>query len=356
MPLAALTKHLVRDLGPPGPDNSYGTGEIQLPAPPVAVASAPSTFTALGAPVRLLDTRPASFIGPPNLVGPHPQFAILDLPISSSGVIPATATSVAVNITSTDSVSPFYVQALPKLGGAIGAFSTTNVAVPGHIQPNFAIVPLGQGSISIFIPTGGNIIVDAMGYFTPTGSTAAGRFVPVNPHRVLDTRPSEAGPVPAGWTPHKPAAGETVRVEVPAGAGVPTSGVSALVVNVTATEPLGAGFMQALPTGAAPGQTSNVNYAAGETTATHAIVPLGAGGTISVFTSNSSHIVVDVMGYITDGTCPGQRAPANSYRSRPIATTTAARRPTRSTPGCRPSPCSWPARRSQFRSAPRPFR
>ncbi|HEX2783669.1 MAG TPA: S8 family serine peptidase, partial [Ilumatobacteraceae bacterium] len=303
MPLAALTKHLVRDLGPPGPDNAYGAGEIQLPAPPVTVASAPSTFTALGAPVRLLDTRPSSFIGPANLVGPYPQYAIIDLSISSSGVIPPTATSVAVNITSTDSVSPFYVQALPKLGGAIGAFSTTNVAAPGHIQPNFAIVPLGQGSISIFIPTGGNIIVDAMGYFTPTtGATTAGRFIPVNPRRVLDTRPTEAGPVPAGWTSHVPAAGETVRVDVPEGAGVPATGVSALVVNITATEPVGAGFMQALPTGAPPGQTSNVNYVAGETTATHAIVPLGAGGTISVFTSNSSHIVVDVMGYITDAT------------------------------------------------------
>ena len=304
MPLAALTKHLVRDLGPPGPDNAYGAGEIQLPAPPTAVTSAPSTFTALGAPVRLLDTRPSSYIGPPNLVGPYPQFSIIDLPITSSGVIPPSATSVAVNITSTDSVSPFYVQALPKLGGALGAFSTTNVPTPGHIQPNFAIVPLGQGSISIFIPTGGNIIVDAMGYFTPSGATAAGRFVPLNPTRVLDTRPSEAGPVPAGWIAHEPAPGETVRVDLPVGTGVPTSGVSALVVNITATEPVGAGFLQALPTGASPGQTSNVNYAARETSATHAIVPLGADGTISVFTSNSSHIVVDVMGYITDGSVP----------------------------------------------------
>ena len=303
MPLAALTKHLVRDLGPPGPDNAYGAGEILLPAVPVPASSAPSAFTALGTPVRLLDTRPSSFIGPANLVGPYPQFAIVDVPISASGGIPATAIAVAVNITSTDSASQFYVQALPTLGGAIGAFSTLNIAAPAQIRPNFAIVPIGQGSISIFIPTGGNIIVDAMGYFTPSPSpTTAGRFVPVNPHRVLDTRPSPPGPVPAGWTPHKPAASEAVRVEVPADAGVPATGVAALVVNITATEPVGAGFMQALPTGAAPGQTSNVDYTTGETAATHAIVPLGADGTISVFTSNSAHIVVDVMGYITDST------------------------------------------------------
>ena len=304
MPLAALTRHLVRDLGPPGADNAYGAGEILLPAPPIPVSPEPSKFTSLGAPVRLLDTRPSSFVGPANLVGPYPQFSIIDLPISSAGVIPPTATSVAVNVTSTDSTSQFYVQALPTLGGAIGTFSTINVAIPGQIRPNFAVVPLGQGSISIFIPTGGNIIVDAMGYFTPSAATAAGRFVPINPHRALDTRPSEQGPVPTGWVAHQPAASEAVRVEVPASAGVPAAGVSALVVNVTATEPVGAGYLQALPTGTPPGGTSNVNYATGETAATHAIVPLGADGTISVFTSNASHIVVDIMGYITDGSAP----------------------------------------------------
>jgi Subtilase family len=302
MPLAALTKHLVADLGPPGLDNAYGAGEIRLPAPPVPTSSVPSSFTALNAPVRVLDTRPTSFIGPPNLIGPYPQFAIIDLPISSSGVVPPTATSVAVNVTSTDSASQFYVQVLPTLGGSVGGFSTINVAAPGQIRPNFAVVPLGQGSISIFIPTGGNVIVDVMGYFTPAATVTAGRFVAISPRRALDTRPSEAGPVPSGWIAHKPAVGESVRVDVPTGIGVPPSGVAALVVNVTATEADGAGFLQALPTGSGPGQTSTVNYVAGQNSATHAIVPLGAGGTISVFTSNTSHIVVDVMGYITDGT------------------------------------------------------
>jgi hypothetical protein len=77
---------------------------------------------------------------------------------------------------------------------------------------------------------------------------------------------------------------------------------------VTSTESVGAGFLQALPTGGAPGQTSTVNYVAGETAATHAIVPLGADGTISVYTSNAAHIIVDVMGYMTDATAPASSA------------------------------------------------
>jgi len=306
MPLASLVKHLVVDLGPPGFDNAYGMGEVRLPPPPLPVNSQPSAFTALPSPVRLLDTRPSSFTGPANLVGPYPQFAIVDLPILSTGVVPANATAIAVNVTSTDSLSRFYVQALPTLAGTIGDFSTVNIAAPNQIRPNFAIVPLGQGSISVFMPNVGNVIVDAMGYFAPVNAgaaaTAAGRFVPLNPRRVLDTRPEEQGPLPAGWTAHRPAIGERVRVDVPADAGVPQSGVSALVVNVTATDSGGSGFLQAIPTGGAIGQTSTVNYAARESAATHAIVPLGEGGTISVFTSNTAHIVVDVMGYITDGT------------------------------------------------------
>jgi Subtilase family len=324
MPLASLVKHMVVDRGPPGPDNAFGAGEVRLPlTPPSPTLPEPSAFTALGTPARLLDTRPASFVGPGNLVGPFDQYAIIDLPIAASGAIPSNATSVAVNITSTESTKQFYVQALPTLGGAIGAFSTMNVTSPGQTRPNFAVVPVGQGSISIFIPTGGNIIVDAMGYFTPSATTAAGRFVPINPRRGLDTRPAEPGPVPAGWVAHQPAAGESVRVEVPATIGVPTTGVSALVVNVTATESSGAGFLQALPTGTAAGNTSTVNFVAGETAATHAIVPLGADGTISVFASNASHIVVDVMGYMTDATAEPSSAglfvsvpPARYYDSR----------------------------------------
>jgi hypothetical protein len=96
-----------------------------------------------------------------------------------------------------------------------------------------------------------------------------------------------------------------------------------LVVNVTATEPAGPGFLQALPTGSPPGQTSNVNYAAQQTAATHAIVPVGPDGTISVFTSNSAHIVVDLMGYMTNSSAPSSAAgrfvpitPSRDYDSR----------------------------------------
>jgi len=151
------------------------------------------------------------------------------------------------------------------------------------------------------MPLGGNVIVDLLGYFQPSGGPRPeGRLVRLDPVRVLDTRPGEAGPVPSGWSPHRPVANEAVRVELPATSGLPATGVAAVVVNITATDAGAEGFLRALPTGSAGGTTSNVNYLPGADSATHAIVPLGADGTISIFTNAATHIVVDLEGYITN--------------------------------------------------------
>jgi hypothetical protein len=298
-PLAALTKHLVVDLGVPGADNAFGSGRALLPAPPAAALdSRPAAFTALAAPVRLLDTR-ATTATPNAPIGPHPPFTIIDLPVGVAG-----ATAVALSIVSTDTAVPGYVQAYPTMMAAVASSSTLNVATVGQVQPNFAIVPVGAGnSVSLYLFAGGNVVVDLLGSFTPaaSGAATAGRFVAVDPVRVLDTRPESGGPVPPGWVAHQPAPGETVRVT-----GIP-AGASAAVVNVAADQAVGPGFLRTQATGATGLTTSNGNFVAGLASGTMSIVPVGADGTISVFTSNATHLVVDLMGYITGGSAPSAR-------------------------------------------------
>jgi hypothetical protein len=313
--LAALTKHLVIDLGVTGPDNAFGSGRATLPAPPpAAIDSRPAQYTALVAPTRILDTRgDSSTPGAP--IGPHPQFTIIDVPIGIAG-----ATAVAVSIVSIDSRAPGYVQALPKLVGRLADSSNLNVASSSQIQPNFAIVPVGaDGAITLYLYAGGNVVVDLLGSFTPaaTPTVAAGRFVAVDPVRVLDTRPESNGPTPPEFVPHTPAAGETVRVT-----GIP-AGASAAVVNVVADQALGSGFLRAQPTGATGLTTSNGNFIAGLASGTLAIVPVGADGTISIYTSQVTHIVVDLMGYMTDANAPATSTglfvpltPGRAYDSR----------------------------------------
>jgi hypothetical protein len=302
-------------MGTPGTDTVFGSGRLQLPAPPAAsIDSRPARYTPLATPVRVLDTRAASAT-PGAAVGPHPRFTVIDLPLPVSG-----ASAVAINVISTDATVPGYVQTLPTLEGALGTSSTLNVAAAGQVQPNFAIVPVGAGnSITLYLFAGGNVVVDLLGTFTPAaaGPITEGRFVAVDPGRVLDTRPESGGPVPPEWTPHRPESGEAVRV-----LGIP-AGASAAVVNVVADQAIGAGFLRAQATGAEGLTTSNGNYVGGLASGTLSIVPVGADGTISVFTSNSTHLVVDLMGWITGPTSTAGRdglfvplSPSRLYDSR----------------------------------------
>jgi hypothetical protein len=85
--------------------------------------------------------------------------------------------------------------------------------------------------------------------------------------------------------------------------GIP-AGAAAAVVNVVADQAVGSGFLRAQATGATGLTTSNGNYVAGLASGTLSIVPVGADGSISVLTSNSTHLVVDLMGWITGPTTP----------------------------------------------------
>lgn len=307
-PLGAAVKHFTFDrnveqgnLAPlDGPDNTYGIGQVLLPAPPpVRAPSTPSAYVPL-VPTRVLDTRPSSPVGPAVLVGTHRPYDIVDLAVTDVGGVSTDATAVAINLTSVEAPLDGYIQVLPYLRSAYGSSSTMNIVVPQVARANFAIVPVGvDGKISIYTVPGGQLIVDLLGYFKPAAaSVSAGRVVPIVPERVLDTRTTNF--VPPGWIARKPF---NEPVQVPAAIGVPTAGVAALVLNVTSTEAISGGYLRAQPTGSAP-SSSTVNYVAGIDSANSVIVPLGADGTVSIFSNNAAHIVVDVTGYVTGPAAP----------------------------------------------------
>ncbi len=294
--------------GSDGPDNKYGVGQVALLALPTkAPRSVPSVYAPV-TPVRIFDSRPSQ--GAPATYFPRP-YDIVDVTIPAQ-YIPPEATAVAVNITSTESTQAGFVQAIPYLGAALGSSSTLNIAQAGVTKPNFAIIPIGSPQkISVYLPPGGQLIVDLLGYFSEARfQTSAGRFVPIAPERQMDSR-SRVMP-----------SNETLRLQLPATSAVPTSGVSALVLNVTSTQATGVGFLTAKPTGS-PTLTSTVNYVANTDTANSVIVPLGTDGTVSVFTSGSSHVIVDVTGYITNGSAQASKSgryvpvtPTRAYDSR----------------------------------------
>jgi hypothetical protein len=78
--------------------------------------------------------------------------------------------------------------------------------------------------------------------------------------------------------------------------------VSAVVLNVTATNTTAAGYLTVFPTGGGQPVASNLNFVAGQTVPNRVVVKVGTGGQVSLFNfSGSTDVVVDVGGWFTDG-------------------------------------------------------
>lgn len=323
--LADLVRHSVIDRGPPGRDTAYGTGELRLPPPPTAgTTAAPATYRPLPAPVRVLDTRPASAIGPAAAIGDPWAGRIIELPVSAIPDVEVDrVTAIAANVTVVEAERVGFTQAFPTRRAALASFSNSNVDARGQTRPNLMIVPVGaDGRYSIYTTSGGHVLVDVLGTFaTPDGPVdervRAGRLVGLDrSQRVLDTR-GRGVPV---------ATGELVSFGLPS--GVDPTHVQALVVNVTATDTRGAGFVQAIPAGRADqiGRTSTLNLSDGVTVANTTIVPV-ADGRVELFVElgpgGSAHLIADVTGYVTSDRAPASTSgrfvalrPGRAYDSR----------------------------------------
>lgn len=329
---AALVKHFVADLPPTGADNVFGAGKIQLPEPPaVAAATTPGKYVPFALPVRGLDTRSGSHVGPVELTGPYAPQSVIDFDVIGMPTVPDVGVSaVVINLTSVNSTSTGYLQAYPYLRASNGGTSTLNIATAGSARPNFAIVPVGvDGKISIYLQAGGNVIVDVLGYYLDgqTVAVADGRFLPLdNPERWMDTRGQGGAPLPAAFsgTPRKATDNETILVpNLPTTTISNMANVQALVVNITAAGPVGGGYLQAFKTGSVGATHSNVNYTTGTASANTAIIPIDGPGSMSVFASKSTDIIVDVVGYITTASAPTNTkglfvpiTPGRAYNSR----------------------------------------
>lgn len=273
---------------------------IGLPVrPPSGVVGTTSRFVALS-PIRVADTRPGRTVGsgPSGVVGPD---AAIELPVAGVAGVPADATAVVLNVTVTEPAGPGYVTAYPAGRPRPVASSLNHQA--GQTRPNLVVVPVGAGgAVGLYSKAAAHLVVDAAGYFTAAdGPVASGRFVPLVPSRLFDTRPDQAAPGPKGAL----AAGQAIDVDVLGVGGVPASGVSAVVVNLTGTQAAAPGYLTAYPTGMERPLASHVNLpAAGATAPNLAIVPVGDDGRITVFASHGAHVLADVAGYLTDATAP----------------------------------------------------
>jgi uncharacterized protein YvpB len=245
-------------------------------------------------PARILDTRDGTGGVPRRPLGPG---AILNMTVPGRGGVPASgADAVVINVTVTNTSAPGYLGLYPAGGSWPG---TSNLNWPAGVTlANLVTVSIGaNGTISIFNGNGqADVVVDVEGWYGPSASpTNAGLFNAVPPVRLLDTR-TNGGPVGAG---------QTRNLQVTAKGGVPSAGVAAVALNVTATNPTAGSHLTIFPAGSALPGTSNLNFQAGQSLPNRVIVPVGAGGQIGIYNAGGRvDVVVDVNGWFTDATSP----------------------------------------------------
>ncbi|MEM9514173.1 MAG: PQQ-dependent sugar dehydrogenase [Actinomycetota bacterium] len=215
---------------------------------------------------------------------------------------PADARSALVNLTVVRPAGPTFVTAWePRRARP----ESSNVnAGDGEVVANASVVPIdGDGQMILYTRSTAHIVVDVLGFFrnAPVDAGAAGRYVRLDPDRLVDLR-QPTGPDNTYVSLSSSGVRTTYRVPVLGRTGVPTDDVSHVIVTLTAlsgSRP-SSGFAAAFQGGAAPPSISNLNVNGNDDRrANLAVIPIGIDGAIDVLLHNVDDVVIDVVGWIT---------------------------------------------------------
>ena len=162
------------------------------------------------------------------------------------------------------------------------AGETTTVLVAAKLS--------ASGTVCIYTETATHLIADIQGYHP-----GSAQYVPTQPVRLLDTRLGSQ----VGFTGAKPSAATSVPVKV-IGTGTPAvpTDAKSVVVSVTSTGSNAAGWVTVYPCGEAVPNASNVNLVPGIARASLVTAKIGANGSVCLFVSQSTDVIVDLAGFV----------------------------------------------------------
>jgi len=246
-------------------------------------------------PCRIIDTR-AGFgfegaFGAPSLV----EDATRSFPIPNSfcGVQPTQAYS--LNVTAVQDTTLSYLTAWPA-GLSIPNVSTLN-APQGNVVANAAILTGGtDAAISLFASNPTGVLVDINGYFAPPNAPQALAFYPLSPCRVADTRNGFG--FSGAFGPPELTGGVARTFPMQGSCDLPATAL-AYSVRMTVVPPGPLSYLTTWPYGETLPNVSTLNAPAGGVVGNQAIVPAGtdASGSLSVFASDDTNLLLDVNGY-----------------------------------------------------------
>lgn len=230
-------------------------------------------------PTRVLDTRSGDRVD---------AGAAQRITIDSSWNVPASATAVAINVAAVQGTGVGFLT-------IHGCDSDRPLASSVNFQPstnkaNLVIVEVDDSDeVCIYASESVHLVVDVNGYFSPD---LVDRVGPATPVRLLDTRDGA-----------KLGAGDMVEVQV-TGDGLAPAGAVAAVLNIAAPQANSLGFLTVYDCSEDRPLASNVNYDAGRTTANLVFAELSDDGRACIYTSQPTHLVVDLNGAFESSETP----------------------------------------------------
>ena len=250
-------------------------------------------FYPLAAPVRLLDTRPGASpnaCSQPNApITGQTAFTQLGRGICT---IPSEAVALTGNITTVQSGGGFLT--LYPSDATRPTVANTNYGVNEIINNVFTVGLGADGAFKIFARDTTDVVVDVTGYYAPP-DTGGLYFHPLPaPVRLLETRAGFSGCV----MPGTPLIGQTESTQKASSActGIPAA-ARAIVGNATTVGPQGGGFLTIFPAEATRPLVASSNFNTGQIVNGPFVVGLSITGHFNIFTTSTTDLVVDVLGY-----------------------------------------------------------
>jgi hypothetical protein len=280
------------------PTSVVGSGSSTLTITTASVSAGSYTLTVTGT--------SGSLVNSANLSLNIADFSISVLPASQGAVVGGRTV---------------YLVLSTAIGGFTGTISLTASGLPSGAAATFNPAALvgGEAGTLVIGSLGSNaagndtvmvtgtsgtlvhsgtaaLVVSSTGPAPPVPGPGQG-FVPVPPCRIADTR-NPTGP----YGGPSLGAAQTRTFAITASAcGIPAN-AQAFALNITVV-PLGPlGFLSVWPAGQPQPGVSTLNSSDGRIKANAAIVPAGTSGSIDVFASNPTNVILDINGYfITPG-------------------------------------------------------
>lgn len=241
---------------------------------------------------RIVDTR--SGLGAPKaLLAPGKS---VDIQVTGANGVPAGASGAVVNLlpinsTASDGYLTPYATGSTRPDNALHYAPSVNTSIQAQVRlSSSGKMTIYNGSSTI------NLVIDLQGYFTKAGVDGA-TFTP-GAGRVYDSRATGNTIL---------ASNETRAIQVAGKAGVPVmgSGITAVVLTLTAAHGGSDGRASVWPNGTTQPDTTSINFQTDEIRTNTVTVALGANGKINLANvAAATNYVIDVQGWYVSPQSP----------------------------------------------------